>query len=73
MSITIDRRSLALGVVLGLVGVGCMVAATTDPGTSRRFQIIDGASGDFTVFDQDTGTTNQWESDQVTVYRFEAQ
>lgn len=74
-STTLDRRSLALGILLGFVGVGCMVAATTDPGTSRRYQILStpGAPSAFTVFDQDTGTVNQWESDQVAVYRFEAQ
>lgn len=67
-----DRKSLIVGILVGIVLVSCMAAYMEKAiGDSGRFILLDRDPDALTVFDSGSGTINFWSSDgTVTVYEF---
>jgi len=72
----LDKKSLFIGLFLGLAVLGCMVAQTPSTNT-YRYEFIPSSIGEgpsfsniWAVFDRQTGTMNRWVSNNVTIHRF---
>ena len=72
-----DKRSLAVGIVVGLLVLGCLgaVDGPEDCCAPPRFEFLDEISTNtnFLVLDTETGTVNQHDGSATFVYVFSSE
>ena len=68
-----DKKALAIGIVVGVLIVGCLAAIDCpDKDGEARYEFLEGISTNtnFFVLDSETGTVNQHDGTATFVYPF---